>query len=81
MSKSGEVPELLATSSCVLGAPCTLSKRNARNIGSLFTCTSVNLVLFEVQRFMFIFDYEFYFKLVLFTIYLWVHRPSPWQIL
>ena len=44
-------------------------------LGSLFTCTSVNLVLFGVQRFVFIFGGEFYFKLVLFTIYLRVRRP------
>ena len=74
----GEVSELSATSICVLGAPCTHSGRNAGNVGSLFTCTSVNLVLFGVQRFVFIFDGEFYFKLVLFTIYLWVGLLSLW---
>jgi hypothetical protein len=43
--------KLLATSISVLGAPCTHSGRNAGNVGSLFTCTSANLVLFRVQRF------------------------------
>jgi hypothetical protein len=58
VSKSGEVPELSATSSCVLGAPCTISGRNTGNVGSLFTCTSVNLVLFGVQMFMFFYGGE-----------------------
>jgi hypothetical protein len=57
VSKSGEVPKS-ATSSCVLRAPCTLSGRNARNVGSLFTCTLANLVLFGVQRFMFFYGGE-----------------------
>jgi hypothetical protein len=58
VSKSGEVAELSATPSCVLGAPCTLSGRNAGNIGFLYTCTSVNLVLFGVQRFVFFYGDE-----------------------
>jgi hypothetical protein len=74
VSKSGEVPELSATFTCVLEAPCTLSKRNAENVGSLFTCTLANLVLFGVQRLVFFYGGELYFKLVLFTIYLRVRR-------
>jgi len=76
MKGDGEVLELSATSICVLGAPCTHSRRNTGNVGSLFTCTLVNLVLFGVQRFVFIFGGEVYFKLVLFIIYLRVHRLS-----
>jgi hypothetical protein len=44
-SKSGEVSGLSATSIC--------NGRNARNVGSLFTCTSMDLVLLGVQRFVF----------------------------
>jgi hypothetical protein len=49
-SKSREVPELSATSIC--------SGRNAGNVGLLFTCTSVDLVLLGVQRFMFFYGGE-----------------------
>jgi hypothetical protein len=53
----------------VLSATSICSGRNARNVSSLFTCTSTDLVLLGEQRFMFIFGGEFYFMLVLFTIY------------
>jgi hypothetical protein len=58
VSKSGEVVELSATLSCVLGASCTLSGRNAENISFLYTYTSANLVLFGVQRFVFFYGDE-----------------------